>query len=82
MWQVCISSFRISWKINKDDFDNLKRKDRLTNYTNYDFIGKSGVEQNYEHLLRGEIGYAEVETDASEPQILEEKKPISEKILA
>ena len=68
-------------RINKDDFDNLKRKDRLTNYTNYDFIGKSGVEQNYEHLLRGEIGYAEVETDASGKnlRILEEKKPISGK---
>ncbi|MEK9994487.1 MAG: penicillin-binding protein 2 [Hydrogenophilales bacterium] len=68
-------------RINQTDFDNLKRKDRLTNYTNYDFIGKSGVEQNYEYLLRGEIGYAEVETDASGKnlRILEEKKPVSGK---
>ena len=68
-------------RINQTDFDNLKRKDRLTNYTNYDFIGKSGVEQNYEYLLRGEIGYAEVETDASGKnlRILKEKKPVSGK---
>ena len=68
-------------RINQTDFDNLKRKDRLPNYTNYDFIGKSGVEQNYEYLLRGEIGYAEVETDASGKnlRILEEKKPVSGK---
>ena len=68
-------------RINKSDFNNLKRKDRLTNYTNYDFIGKSGVEQNYEYLLRGEMGYAEVETDASGKnlRILEEKKPVSGK---
>ena len=68
-------------RINKNDFDKLERKDRLTNYTNYDFIGRSGVEQNYEHLLRGEIGYAEVETDASGKnlRILEEKKPVSGK---
>ena len=68
-------------RLNKNDFDKLKSKDRLTNYTNYDFIGKSGVEQNYEHLLRGDIGYAEVETDASGKnlRILEEKKPISGK---
>ena len=68
-------------RINKSDFKNLKRKDRLTNYTNYDFIGKSGVEQNYEYLLRGEMGYAEVETDASGKnlRILEEKKPVSGK---
>jgi len=68
-------------RINKSDFNNLKSKDRLTNYTNYDFIGKSGVEQNYEYLLRGEMGYAEVETDASGKnlRILEEKKPVSGK---
>ena len=68
-------------RINKSDFNNLKRKDRLTNYTNYDFIGRSGVEQNYEYLLRGEMGYAEVETDASGKnlRILEEKKPLSGK---
>lgn len=68
-------------RINKNDFDKLKRKDQLTNYTNYDFIGRSGVEQNYEYLLRGEIGYAEVETDASGKnlRILKEKKPISGK---
>ena len=68
-------------RINESDFNNLKRKDRLTNYTNYDFIGKSGVEQNYEYLLRGEMGYAEVETDASGKnlRILEEKKPVSGK---
>ena len=68
-------------RINKSDFNNLKRKDRLTNYTNYDFIGKSGVEQSYEYLLRGEMGYAEVETDASGKnlRILEEKKPVSGK---
>ena len=35
-----------------------------TNYNNEDVIGKSGIELNYEELLRGQKGYRKIEVDA------------------
>lgn len=36
-----------------------------TNYAATEFIGKAGIEQAYEHLLHGTVGFQQVETDAS-----------------
>lgn len=35
------------------------------NYRATNFIGKTGIEKYYEHVLHGQIGYQQVETDAS-----------------
>jgi penicillin-binding protein 2 len=51
----------------------------LTNYRATNFIGKSGIEKFYETMLHGEVGYQQVETDASgrTVRILNKKNPVS-----
>jgi penicillin-binding protein 2 len=46
--------------INAQEFKNLKPE----GYNSLDFIGKSGIEQNYEKYLKGENGYSQIEVDA------------------
>ncbi|MEW9899623.1 penicillin-binding protein 2 [Chitinivorax sp. PXF-14] len=51
-------------RINDKDLADIEARDETTNYKGTDHIGKTGLEQSYEHELHGTTGYAEVETDA------------------
>ena len=44
--------------------DELKEIDKV-NYSASDYIGKTGIEKQYENQLHGKVGYEEIETDAS-----------------
>ncbi|PIR66932.1 MAG: penicillin-binding protein 2 [Parcubacteria group bacterium CG10_big_fil_rev_8_21_14_0_10_36_14] len=59
-------------KITKDDLENDK------SYLPVDDIGKSGVEAQYESVLRGEYGKQQIEVDAigKEVNVLAKKDPI------
>ena len=48
-------------RINEKDFQSVD----TTNYRGTDFIGKTGIEKYYENILHGQVGYQQVETDAS-----------------
>lgn len=48
-------------RINAEELANLA----TTEYSGSTFIGKTGIEKYYENLLRGKIGYNQVEVDAS-----------------
>jgi penicillin-binding protein 2 len=48
-------------RINENELAQLDQ----TNYAATNFIGKLGIENYYEDTLHGEVGYQEVETDAS-----------------
>jgi penicillin-binding protein 2 len=50
-----------------------------TNYRATSFIGKSGIEKFYENILHGEVGYQQVETDASGRtlRVLNKQNPVS-----
>lgn len=50
-----------------------------TNYRATNFIGKAGIEKFYEDLLHGQVGYQQVETDASGRtlRVLNKKNPAS-----
>lgn len=49
------------------------------NYRATNFVGKSGIEKYYEDLLHGQVGYQQIETDASGRtlRILSKQSPIS-----
>ena len=51
-------------RINDNDIVNLEKSGDLSNYKGSDHVGKSGVEQFYEHQLHGTTGFQQVETDA------------------
>ena len=51
-------------RINDNDMVNLEKSGDLSNYKGSDHVGKSGVEQFYEHQLHGTTGFQQVETDA------------------
>ena len=51
-------------RINDNDQKSLKKSGDFANYLGSDHIGKSGVEQFYEHTLHGITGTQQVETDA------------------
>ncbi len=50
-----------------------------TNYSGSDYMGKIGIEKQYENLLHGTVGNQEVETDANGRtlRVLNETKPVS-----
>ncbi len=50
-------------KITKEELD--RKTDEEKNYLYNDSIGKSGLESNYEDVLRGELGQEQVEVDAN-----------------
>lgn len=52
-------------RINEQDVKNLDANGQLDNYKGTNYIGKTGIEEEYEDLLHGETGYDRVETDAS-----------------
>lgn len=48
-------------RINEKDLQNIREED----YRGIQFIGRSGIERQYEAQLRGKPGYQQVETDAN-----------------
>lgn len=52
-------------RINTNDLGELEKTDLMPNYRGADHIGKTGLEQRYESILRGATGFEEVEIDAS-----------------
>jgi len=58
-------------KINQDELEQNK------NYTQVDFIGKTGIESVYEKILRGENGKKQIEVDAlgKEKNVIAEEDP-------
>lgn len=59
--------------INEEELKSVDPKEYLVS----SFIGKGGIEKQYEYLLRGQMGYREVETNAyGRPlRVLREKPP-------
>lgn len=51
-------------RINDADLRNLAEDGQLPNYRGADHIGKIGLEQRYEQVLRGTTGFEEVEIDS------------------
>ncbi len=51
-------------RINDKDLINLEKSGDISNYKGSDHIGKSGLEQFYEHRLHGTTGFQQVEIDA------------------
>lgn len=51
-------------RINDHDLQALDKAGELSNYKGSDHIGKSGLEQYYEHNLHGITGFQQVEIDA------------------
>ena len=66
-------------RINDRDIDRLESDDQLANYRGSDYIGKAGVEQNYEKELHGTAGFEQVEVDAGgrAVRVLSRTPPIS-----
>ena len=52
-------------RINDSDLKRLREDGREQNYRGSSHIGKTGLEQSYEHLLHGRTGYDQMETDSS-----------------
>jgi penicillin-binding protein 2 len=52
-------------RMSESDFAGLQEKGLAYNYTKSDYLGKVGLEQYYERVLRGVTGYEHVETDAT-----------------
>ena len=52
-------------RMSEADYSNLQERGLAYNYTKSDYIGKVGLEQYYEQVLRGVTGYEHVETDAN-----------------
>ena len=48
-------------RINTQDLKHIDK----ANYSASDYIGKTGIEQYYENILHGKVGYQQVEIDAS-----------------
>ena len=51
-------------RINRVEKDKLEDSEDAPNYRGTDYIGKLGVEQNYERELHGKTGFEEIETSA------------------
>ncbi len=51
-------------RINDADVKMLEKSGDISNYKGSDHIGKSGIEQSYEHQLHGVTGFQQVEIDA------------------
>lgn len=62
-------------RINEKELETIDKK----NYSASEYIGKTGIEKQYEDILHGDVGVQEVETDANGRtlQILKENKPTS-----
>ena len=58
-------------RISEDDLLRQKKQNSAKQYRGFTHIGKLGVEESYEHLLRGKIGYQHVEVTAGGKMIRE-----------
>lgn len=52
-------------RINTRDLETIAASDQSANYSGTDHFGKMGLEQNYERVLHGATGFANVEVDAA-----------------
>jgi len=52
-------------RIDDRDVERIDETNEAGNYKGTDHIGKTGLEQSYEHALHGTTGFEQVETDAS-----------------
>lgn len=66
-------------RINDNDMVSLEKSGDLSNYKGSDHVGKSGVEQFYEHQLHGTTGFQQVETDADgrAVRVISSSSPVS-----
>ncbi|MCW5603505.1 MAG: penicillin-binding protein 2 [Burkholderiales bacterium] len=51
-------------RINQRELERLEAGGLISNYRGTDHIGKTGLEQRYEHALHGATGFEKVEVDA------------------
>ena len=58
-------------RISEDDLLRQKKQNNAKQYRGSTHVGKLGVEESYEHLLRGKIGYQHVEVTAGGKMIRE-----------
>ena len=58
-------------RISEDDLLRQKKQNNTKQYRGFTHIGKLGVEESYENLLRGKIGYQHVEVTAGGKMIRE-----------
>ena len=58
-------------RISEDDLLRQKKQNKDKQYRGFTHIGKLGVEESYENLLRGKIGYQHVEVTAGGKMIRE-----------
>ena len=56
------------WRIDQADQGRLEKEGGYANYRGTDYIGKGGVEANYENELHGTTGFEQVEIDAAGPR--------------
>lgn len=59
--ELCAHVLGYTNRINDKDLQNIDAED----YQGIDYIGRSGIERQYEELLRGKSGYQQVEADAN-----------------
>ncbi len=52
-------------RISKADLRKQKKEKQVEIYRGFTHVGKLGIEQSYENLLRGKIGYQHIEVTAS-----------------
>ena len=58
-------------RISKEDLARQRTQNISTQYRGFTHMGKLGVEESYEHLLRGKIGYQHIEVTAGGKMIRE-----------
>lgn len=51
-------------RINERDLEGLEETNDLVNYNGTHYIGRTGVERQYESVLHGRVGYQQAETNA------------------
>ncbi len=66
-------------RINESEIAQLEEDEIAANYRGSDYIGKTGIEQNYESELHGKTGFQQVEVDAGgrEVRVLSRTPPVS-----
>ena len=58
------ASAHVVGNVGRINTEEMKHVDSI-NYRSTNFIGKTGIEKYYEDILHGQVGYQQVETDAS-----------------
>ncbi len=75
--QLCAHVLGYIGEINKDELERFREKN-IVNYRPGDYVGKAGIEKQYELLLHGKDGGLEIEVDARgrTKRILGNKPPV------